>query len=1268
MLIFVGSQSPESELASIRTLLSVPKSIDHDLNLFLNRRADSTCTWVLEHHEIQAWIANESVSKLQWIYGRPGRGKSVLSSFLVDHLREEGAAVQYFFFRAGDETKQSISALLQSLAYQIATHVPSYRQTVRRLADGGLKVKDSDWRGTWKKLFTETLFQMDLIPTLYWVIDGLDESGSPQHIFDMLADIENSKSLIKCLVTSRRTPTLLAAHERVQSKICSSALSIDQDSTDIRIYTEEQLGYLSWRFDVKQNILNKVLQNANDSFLWVYLVVEEIKDCHTEDDVEKRLEELPSGMESLYKRMEDAICRIWRPLDKALSRHLLLWAIYARRTLLVDELASLLEPEHGQLLDISHTIDRLGGHFVVVERGQRVALLHQTAREYLITTSTLPFSLEATTAHRELFEKCINTFMDKRLRGRIAPETLRLLEYRATSWPHHLQSIKQIDDSDKVLDTLIQFFTQPYVLVWIQALATINQLRVLIDSSHAMSSYINRKRRLEVGRDPTTCRFEALEILENWTQDLLKIPGKFGSILSRDPSCIFTSVPPFCPTTSAIYRQFAKAASSSVTVRGQPAEWNDCLASVSVGSNHLACLVATSGRHLAVANEAGTITLWDCNTFQQVHKLHHSEKVFAMCFDTSGSQLASYGSHTTKLWAPQTGQFVHQFNNSPEKFALCLSFTDKDNVLMMGSSRGYLLKYEIKAKDNPTWAPTNPSILNDDHRLSSPSVIAISPNGSMVAAAYRGFPLTIWSIDPPKIIKRISRKGQDRVSASLPFANKLSWHPEGEELMGIFLDGHAFKYNIVDGTLQELPPDPGQMPADIHCSPDGGTYAIRGFEGTIKLFDYQTCKVFQEVSTGVYLGKAFLFSHDGRRFFQVRGDQCTVWEPNSLIHLHAADGHVVNRQSSLDESYDQSKPQPQSFLEGRSPITLVSPSPKGNPVCIGNEDGLIELFDSATGSRVEIGRTATGMSVEHLVWNTDGSRLIYTEITRRLTLMEVFFDGDWKHRRIKRFKPGKQADGISQVLFSQDSKSALVVFRGSTQLWSLESGLLEHTYSGDVPLSSCKWVDHPHLPGHLLSITPLHVNVHAWVDLALTTSYSHAPSDSGKPLEDIDTKSRPPVGSVEQNFMDDVHEEIEEVKETYLPGHVLVVISRRSASGHLHSRFEVLSTTKFNPALTCADNSPAPLQIPPEIATEIEIPLNILQNRRLVFIDQSLRLCTWHLWSSGRVEDVARHFFIPRDWLPDRSMDLLRIGPTGTLFCPMREGLAMIDSTIASEW
>lgn len=1226
-------------------------------------------------------MSSTPASKLIWLHGRPGRGKSVLSSFLVNHLEEDGALVQNFFFRSGDETKRSPSALLRSLAYQIAVQVPAFRQCLRNVADGGYKIKESDWRATWKQLFVGCLFKLEFLPTLYWIIDGLDESASPQHIFEMLADIDTSCIPIRCLVTSRWSPALITAHDRIKSKISSSTISIDNDLTDIRVYTTAKLSYLGWNAAIKRDIMTKILNQSNDNFLWVYLVLEEIKDCHTENNVKERLEELPSGMEDLYMHMEETIRQIRRPADQRLSRELLLWAIFTQRSISIQEISDFLEPEYGKILNISHTIDRLCGHFIVVEGQDTMALLHHSTREYLMTTTTLPYSLEANAAHSELFRACVSAFKTPGLRSKLTPGILKLLKYRATSWPHHLQAIKVTTDSDQHLDILLGLFTQPNILVWIQVVASMGQLKVLVEASHALTGFVHCKRREAAARELTPRRFEDLGLLEAWTYDLLKIPGKFGSVLSQDPSSIFTSIAPFCPSSSAIHRLFAESASSLVSVRGLPHDWDDCLARVSVGSEHLACLIACSFRHLAVVDEVGTVVLWDSTTFQQVHRFSHSERVSAICFNTIGDQIATYGSKTTKVWSSHTGEVILQFYNLSGISALCLNFVHDNKTLLMGSDRRCMLKYDLNDSIENTWTVMDSAILNDNENLpgtylNSPSSLAISTDGSMIAAAYRRFPLTIWSINPPRILKRVCRKRRhDCPSTPLPFASKLSWHPSGQELLGLFLDGYAFKYNLLDGTLHEQAPDRGRMPADIQCSPDGAIYAIRGVGGTTKLYNYRNSTVIYQLTTGSRIS-GFSFNYDGRRFFQLHGNQCSVWEPNSLIRLSAADGQAAHSQSSPEESVAQSIITSDSCLDDHARITVVSPAPKGTLIVTGDENGLVELLDSATKSTLEITRTATEMSIEHCSWNADGSHFIYSEINGRMTLVEVLrSDEGWKHRRVKRFKPAIEEGGIQQLVLSPDTQMALVIFPGSAQFWSLDSLTLHHAKSSDETTIRAVWLTYPKTANQLLCINLDWISVQGWVGNEVCRTWRLSLATLQTRPETIKVVSHSTGGATEEIITEiaseNIEEDVQKVISTHFPGHLLIMISRRLRTGTqmLPSRLEVVDTTKLDYTSDESDNKTISIRIPLEVEAEAEIPLNVLPNGQLVFIDRSLRLCTWSLRSASRsAESIVRHFFIPRDWLPDGTSNLLYINPEGTLLCPRRDGLAMIDSSFASGW
>ena len=48
-------------------------------------RADGTCEWIIDHPLYYSWL--QSHSQLLWISGGPGKGKTMLSIFLAEHLK-----------------------------------------------------------------------------------------------------------------------------------------------------------------------------------------------------------------------------------------------------------------------------------------------------------------------------------------------------------------------------------------------------------------------------------------------------------------------------------------------------------------------------------------------------------------------------------------------------------------------------------------------------------------------------------------------------------------------------------------------------------------------------------------------------------------------------------------------------------------------------------------------------------------------------------------------------------------------------------------------------------------------------------------------------------------------------------------------------------------------------------------------------------------------------------------------------------------------------
>lgn len=227
------------------TFFAIAESPEHDLELFWNRRAPRTCELILEEPKFLMWERAIPESKILWLYARPGRGKSVLSSFIVHRLQAQEIRVQYFFFRFDDETKRTIGSLLKALALQIASQIPDCRKALVNLADSGYKFKDSVWRPVWQKLFTSLILKSESFAPIYWVIDAIDESDSPNHILELLSGLSKSTLPVRVILTSRWSPALSSSFERLDAKISSTVLSGDEDLKDIQIYAEEELSYLS---------------------------------------------------------------------------------------------------------------------------------------------------------------------------------------------------------------------------------------------------------------------------------------------------------------------------------------------------------------------------------------------------------------------------------------------------------------------------------------------------------------------------------------------------------------------------------------------------------------------------------------------------------------------------------------------------------------------------------------------------------------------------------------------------------------------------------------------------------------------------------------------------------------------------------------------------------------------------------------------------------------------------------------------------------------
>lgn len=172
---------------------------------------------------------------------------------------------------------------------------------------------------------------------------------------------------VRLLVTSRKLPDITTAFDRIAPASLLTRLSLSDNLDDIRLYAESEMEYMHGSLKFRQEVLEAIISRAEGNFLWVTLAIKEVLQCHSLEDISQVLEEMPSGMESVYKRMEATVCRLARPSDLAIAKSILSWAAYCQRPLTVNDFLQALPRDIPVIIDLRHTIGQLCGHFVVVD-------------------------------------------------------------------------------------------------------------------------------------------------------------------------------------------------------------------------------------------------------------------------------------------------------------------------------------------------------------------------------------------------------------------------------------------------------------------------------------------------------------------------------------------------------------------------------------------------------------------------------------------------------------------------------------------------------------------------------------------------------------------------------------------------------------------------------------------------------------------------------------------------------------------------------------
>ena len=259
--------SNRKESHDLKSLLAITELPDIDYIFFRDQWTQGTSDWILEESVYSEWLDGRALTPtLLWVNGGAATGKSVLSSFIINSLVEQGVSCQYFFIRFGDRRKRTLSLLLRSIAYQIARSAPNFLQRVLQLVDEAIDFETADPRTIWERIFKSILFKLEERQPLYWSKDGREEADAPRALIQLRCDISLSSIPIRILLVSRKTSEMVAAFQKVPKVLNLGLISIEGHLEDLRCYIRQELS-MSGTAEFKENIVQRIVGGAQNNFL-----------------------------------------------------------------------------------------------------------------------------------------------------------------------------------------------------------------------------------------------------------------------------------------------------------------------------------------------------------------------------------------------------------------------------------------------------------------------------------------------------------------------------------------------------------------------------------------------------------------------------------------------------------------------------------------------------------------------------------------------------------------------------------------------------------------------------------------------------------------------------------------------------------------------------------------------------------------------------------------------------------------------------------------
>ncbi|KAJ5930894.1 hypothetical protein N7466_006387, partial [Penicillium verhagenii] len=885
--------------------------------------------WILSHPHFIDW-RNSHATRLLWIRGGPGKGKTMLMIGIAKELRSpeyaaRSSLLSFFFCQETDANINNATAVLRGLIYQILCQAPSLMSHLREHYDkAGPKLFEGpnayfSLRGIFLDMINDSRLE-----NIYLMIDALDECQSGLN--DLLRLIVESllkSQAVKWIISSRHQSTI----ERVLSLDGKLELHLEKNveghvSRAVQAFIDHKMSFLTTRlrdsYDVEiedpeiaeqlgavlKEVSDTIHEKADDTFLWAALIFKQFEE--TECDANMVLDitrKMPSGLNEIYDKMMRQILESQSFDD---CKKVLSVVLNSYVPLRLPELRNLaaLRP----LADIRRII-RLC--YIIVLRGdeETVSFVHQSAKDYLIQhmkgdISSAIFPKGHHEGHQRIISRSLES-MSEKLHMNIyelkhpglsitelkAPpqDPLAAIRYSCVYWIDHLYETAE-DYHTFLDDGVVSTFWKKFFLNWLEALSLMKRFSIAGSGVAKLVDLLQR--------GSESCK--RLFIVK----DARRFIMAHTPIVEKYPLQIYSSALLFSPSKSLTRELFRDQEPNWITQK--PAveqEWGSCL---------------------------------------QILEQHDIHRPVSVSFSPDGKLIASISSNILTIW-DAVGTRLQTFEGKDWQPLLSVTFTP-DSTRVCASGGVHIMICDISGEC--LHIPTTGS---GDYIYST----SLSPNGLSIVSGCMDQTVRIWSMATGACLKIL--KGHTDSVSSVQFS------PDGTRIVSGSGDKSIKIWDTTGACLITFR-DLGRSIRSVAFSPDG-TKIVSCAYGSSKAMIWSTAGVCLQALQGHtdYLTSAS-FSPDGHYIVTSSSDKAIrIWDVKGAC-TRILEGHIEK-------------------------VNAVCFSPGGTLIASGSEDRTLRVWD-LTDNYLPILTRHSGR-VDHVAISPNSTRIVSGSLDSTLKIWDV---------------------------------------------------------------------------------------------------------------------------------------------------------------------------------------------------------------------------------------------------------------------------------------